>query len=70
MVFSRFRLIGVRIVRSEEIFSLTSKAHEEAEEHGVEEAKADRKNVLMDHCRHSENKEHGSRSETFLGYLE
>ena len=48
---------------------LTSKAHEEAEEDGVEEAKADSQDVLMHHRRHGEHQEHGRRTETLPGHL-
>lgn len=48
---------------------LTSKAHEEAEEHWIKEAKTDSENVLMDHSGHCEHKEHRRRSETLIRHL-
>lgn len=48
---------------------LTSKAHEEAEEHWIKEAKTDSENVLMDHSGHCEHKEHGRCSETLIRHL-
>lgn len=50
--------------------SLTSKAHEEAEEHRIEETKANCKNVLMNHCRHCKHKQHGGWSAALLRDLE
>lgn len=38
-----------------------SEAHEEAEEDGVEEAEADRQDVLVHHRGHGEHKQHGRR---------
>lgn len=49
---------------------LTSKTHKKAEEYRIEEAKADCKNVLMDHGGHGEHKQHGHWSETLLRHLE
>lgn len=60
----------IKSSRSAELFSLTSKAHKEAKENRIEEAKADCKNVLMDNCGHCKHKQHGSWSETLLRYLE
>lgn len=51
-------------------FSLTSKTHKKAEEHRVEKAEADGKNILVDHRRNSEDKQHGRSSETLLSHLE
>lgn len=51
-------------------YFLTPKAHEEAEKNRIEEAKADCKNVLMDHRRHCKHKQHGCCSETLLRHLE
>lgn len=52
------------------VWFLTSKAHEEAEEHRVEEAKADCQNVLMDHRWYCKHKQHGCWFETLLRHLE
>ena len=52
-----------------ELVSLTSEAHEEAEEHRIEEAEADCKNVLMDHGRYRKHRQHGHCSETFPRHL-
>lgn len=60
----------MRIGRNTEVVALTPKAHKEAEEHGIEETKADCKNVLVDHCRHCKHKQHGYWSETPLRHLE
>lgn len=43
--------------------SLTSKAHKEAEEDGIEETKADREDVLVDNSRQRKHKQHGYWSE-------
>lgn len=49
---------------------LTSKAHEEAEEDGVEEAKTDGQNILVYHSRHGEDEQHGHCTETLSGHLQ
>lgn len=42
------------------------KAHEEAEEHWVKEAKADGQDIFMYNSRHSEHKQHGTCAESLL----
>lgn len=48
----------------------TSKAHEETEEHWIEESEANCKNILMDQRRQRKHKKHSGWSETLLRYLE
>lgn len=58
------------VIWQSRVFFLTSKAHEEAEENRIEEAEADCENVLVDHCGHCKDKQHGGRSAAFLRHLE
>lgn len=51
------------------VWFLTSKAHEEAEEYRVEEAKADCQNVLVDHCWYCKHKQYGCWFETLRWHL-
>ena len=61
---------GESCTTSFQLVLLTSEAHEQAEEDRVEEAKANGKNIFMNHRRHGEHKKHGGCTESHPRHLE
>lgn len=66
----KIKTLSGLLVLNNIFFKLTSKAHEEAEEDRIKEAKANDQNVLMHQCRQCKHTQHGCWSETLLRHLQ